>query len=119
MRGSRHWSRSWLLGAFFLGACTGTSHVPLPTFPQLQAVGEMSEYGTDRLRAGEQCRTASATVDAYVQCMKGKGWEFVDRGSVYPAPECWSIRTTGDPRQMPTAQCFRPASASNAPARTP
>src|SRR5262249_56215666 len=82
----------------------------VPTFPQLQAVGEMREYGTDRLRDGEQCRTASATVDAYVQCMKGKGWEFIERGSVYPAPECWSIRNVGDPRHIPTAHSFRPPS---------
>jgi len=121
VRHSRHVSRAWLLGALALGACSGTGpRVPLPTFPQLQAVGEMSEYGTDRLRAGEQCRAASATVDAYVECMKGKGWEFIERGSLYPAPECWSARTTGDPRQMPAAQCFRPApGAAAAPVAEP
>jgi hypothetical protein len=43
--------------------------------------------------------------------MQDKGWKFIGRGNIYPAPECWSMRTAGDPRQMPTAQCFDRASA--------
>jgi len=107
-----------VLGALALSACSSNPLPPL-TFPQVQAVGQLSEYGTERLRAGEQCRAASATIDAYVQCMKERGWDFIARGSVYPAPECWSIRTADDPRQMPTAQCFQRSAVPGAPAAQP
>ena len=92
-------------GALLMGAVGCSGPIPI-TFPQLQAVGEIGEYGTERLRASEACRKSSAAVDAYVQCMEDKGWKFVPRGNIYPAPECWSMRTAGDPRQMPTADCF-------------
>jgi len=98
-----------------MGAVGCGSTIPI-TFPQLQAVGEIGEYGTERLRASDACRKSSATVDAYVQCMEEKGWKFIARGNIYPAPECWSMRTAGDPRQMPTADCFE---RTNVPAPSP
>ena len=103
-----------MLGVAVLGAVGCGGRVPLPTFPQLQEVSEIGEYGTERLRASEACRKASTSMDGYVQCMTDKGWEFVQRGSVYPAPECWSLRTAGDPRQLPTAQCFNRATNPSA-----
>jgi len=110
---------SWILGALSLsvGGCSGG--IPTPTFPQLQEVGEIGEYGTERLRASEACRRASTSMDGYLQCMTEKGWEFVQRGSIYPAPECWSLRTAGDPQQLPTAQCFNRAANPSAPAKPP
>jgi hypothetical protein len=104
---------SWALGLLVLGGAGCGSNLPTLTFPQLQAVGEIGEYGTDRVRVSNACRQSSASVDVYVQCMGDKGWKFIGRGNIYPAPECWSLRTAGDPRQMPTAQCFE---RSNAPA---
>jgi hypothetical protein len=112
-----------VLGVLVLGGGGCGSGLPLPTFPQLQEVGDISAYGTERLRAVDACRKSSSSVDAYVQCMNDKGWEFIARGSVYPAPECWSLRTAGDPRQMPTSQCFQravvPRPAPSAPTGTP
>ena len=104
------------LAVLALGAVgCSSSNLPTLTFPQLQAVGEIGEYGTDRLRTSEACRQSSTSVDIYVACMEGKGWKFIARGNIYPAPECWSLRTAGDPRQMPTAQCFDRTSAPVAP----
>src|SRR5262245_42465416 len=88
-----------------MGAVGCGSNVAL-TFHQLQPDREIGEYAPARLRAINACRKSSATVDAYVQCMEDKGWKFITRGNVYPAPECWSMRSAGDPRQMPTADCF-------------
>ena len=102
-------------GVLLMGAVGCGSNMSL-TFPQLQAVGEIGEYGPERLRASDACRKSSATVDAYVQCMEDKGWKFITRGNIYPAPECWSMRSAGDPRQMPTADCFDRA---NVPAPSP
>jgi len=115
---------SRVLAVLALGAagCSSNS-LPTLTFPQLQAVGEIGEYGTDRVRTSEACRQSSTSVDGYVQCMEDKGWKFIARGNVYPAPECWSLRTAGDPRQMPQSQCFDRSSAPVAPSgsesRTP
>jgi hypothetical protein len=92
-------------GLLFMGVVGCGGNLAL-TFPQLQAVGEIGEYGTERLRASEACRKSSAAVDAYVQCMEQKGWKFIARGNLYPAPECWSMRAANDPRQMPMADCF-------------
>jgi hypothetical protein len=110
---------SWILGALSLGVGGCGSGIPRPTFPQLQEVGEIGEYGTERLRASEACRKATTSMDAYLQCMTDKGWEFVQRGAIYPAPECWSLRTAGDPRQLPTGQCFNRAANPAAPAKPP
>jgi hypothetical protein len=117
-------SLSCALGVLALGAGGCASGFPVPQFPQLQEVGEIGEYGTQRLRASDACRKSSSTsVDAYVQCMEGQGWAFIARGTIYPAPECWSLRTAGDPGQLPTAQCFQraavPRVAPSAPAATP
>ena len=109
----------WILGALSLGVGGCSGGIPTPTFPQLQEVSEIGEYGTERLRASDACRKASTSMDAYLQCMTGKGWQFVQRGSVYPAPECWSLRTAGDPQQLPTAQCFDRAANPAAPAKPP
>jgi hypothetical protein len=95
-----------LVGTLFLGAVGCSSGLLTPTFPQLQEVGEVGAYGTERLRASDACRKAATSTDAYLKCMQDKGWEFIARESVYPAPECWSLRTAGDPGQLPTAQCF-------------
>jgi len=99
-----------LLAGALVGV-TGCSSFPTLTVPQLQAVSQIGEYGGDRLRTSDGCRGTSTTVEGYVQCMEGKGWKFIARGSIYPAPECWSTRSTGDPRQMPAAQCFDRATA--------
>src|SRR5262249_3509546 len=108
---------SWILGALSLGGCSGG--IPTPTFPQLQEVGEIGEYGTERLRASEACRKASTSMDAYLQCMTDKGWEVVQRSSIYPAPGCWRLRPAGAPQQLPTAQCFNRATSPSAPAKPP
>jgi hypothetical protein len=109
-----------VLGVFALGAGGCGGRIPLPTFPQLQEVGEIGEYGTRRLRASDACRKASETVESYVDCMEARGWTFIGRDNLYPAPECWSLRTAGDPRQLPTAQCFHEAAAPRpAPSATP
>ena len=100
-----------------VGGCS--SGILTPTFPQVQEVGEIGVYGTERLRAGESCRKASTSMDAYLQCMKDKGWEFIARETVYPAPECWSMRTAGDPRQLPAAQCFHRSANPPAAPGTP
>ena len=107
---------SRVLAVLALGAA-GCSNSKLPTlsFPQLEAVGQITEYGTDRVRASDACRRSSTSVEVYVQCMEDKGWKFVARGNLYPAPECWSLRTAGDPRQMPTADCFDHTNAPVAP----
>ena len=107
---------SGVLGVFALGAAGCGGRLPVPQFPQLQAVGEIREYGTERLRASDACRGSSASVEVYVACMHDKGWEFIRRENLYPAPECWTLRTAGDPQQMPTAQCFQPATVPAAPA---
>jgi hypothetical protein len=112
-------SLSCALGVLALGAGGCGSGFPVPQFPQLQEVGEIGEYGTQRLRASDACRKSSTSVDAYVQCMEGQGWEFIARDTVYPAPECWSMRTAGDPRQMPTAQCFHRAAVPRATPSVP
>lgn len=105
--------------AVLLVACGG--NVPVPSVPQLREVGEIGEYGTERLRATDACRRKSATVDAYVACMEQAGWAFIDRGGTYPAPECWSRRGAGDPGDLPPAMCFHrsapPPPAPSAPAR--
>jgi len=98
---------------------TGCSSLPPLTVPQLQAVSQIGEYGSDRLRTSDACRGTSTTVEGYIQCMEGKGWKFIARGSIYPAPECWSARSTGDPRQMPAAQCFDRATAPGLTASPP
>lgn len=97
--------------AVLLAACGG--NVPLPSVPQLQEVGEIGEYGTARLSATDACRRKSATVDAYVSCMEQAGWAFIERTGEYPAPECWSRRSAGDPGDLPPALCFHrlPAAA--------
>ena len=101
----------WVFGALTMAAgCSG--NLPVITFPQLQAVGEIGDYGTERLRTSDACRQSSSSVEGYVQCMQDKGWKFITRGNIYPAPECWSMRSAGDSRQMPMAQCFDRASAS-------
>jgi hypothetical protein len=115
----RHFRASWILGALSLGVGGCSSGILTPTFPQLQEVGEIGEYGTERFRASDACRKASTSIETYLQCMKDKGWEFVERGTIYPAPECWSLRTAGDPRQLPTAQCFQRSATSPAAPRTP
>jgi hypothetical protein len=97
----------------------GCSSLPPLTVPQLQAVSQIGEYGTDRLRVSDACRAASTTVEGYVQCVQEKGWKFIGRGNIYPAPECWSARSTGDPRQMPAAQCFVRATAPGLTASPP
>jgi hypothetical protein len=110
---------SSLLGALsFAGAGCG-SGLPLPTFPQLQEVGDIGEYGTERIRASDACRKSSTTMDGYLQCMDGKGWQFLTRTSVYPAPECWSLRTADDHNQLPTAQCFTRAAVPREAQRAP
>jgi hypothetical protein len=112
-----------IVGVLAMNAAGCADKLPPLTFPQIQAVSQIGEYGRDRLRDGDTCRRSSTAVEGYVQCMEEKGWKFIARGNVYPAPECWSQRATGDPRQMPAAQCFDRASASgltpNEPARTP
>ena len=110
-------------GVLLVGTAGCGSNLPQLTFPQLQAVGEIGQYGTERVRASDACRTSSASVDVYVQCMEGKGWKFIPRGNLYPAPECWSMRTAGDPKQMPMADCFdrtnAPAPSANTAAGAP
>jgi hypothetical protein len=109
-----------MLGVAVLGTVGCGGRVPLPTFPQLQEVSEIGEYGTRRVRASDACRKASETVERYVDCMEGQGWAFIGRDTIYPAPECWSLRNAGDPRQMPAAQCFHEAAAPRpAPSATP
>ena len=110
-----------MIGVFVLsssGGCGG--RVPLPVFPQLQEVGEIGEYGTRRVRASEACRQSTNSVETFVACMEARGWTFIARDNIYPAPECWSLRTAGDPRQLPTSQCFHetaaPRPAPSAPA---
>jgi hypothetical protein len=102
-----------------VAGCGGT--VPVPSLPQLQEVGEIGEYGTARLSATDACRRKSATVDAYVSCMEQAGWAFIERGTAYPAPECWSRRGAGDPGDLPPALCFHrsaaPPPAPSAPAK--
>jgi hypothetical protein len=98
-----------LFGVLALGAAACGGRLPVLQFPQLQGVGEIGEYGTERLRASDACRGSSTSVEVYVACMHDKGWEFIKRENLYPAPECWTLRTSGDPRQMPTAQCFQRA----------
>ena len=100
--------------ALALAGCGG--RVPVPSLPQLQEVGEIGEYGTARLSATDACRRKSATVDAYVSCMEQAGWAFIERGTAYPAPECWSRRGAGDPGDLPPALCFH-RSAAGAPAQ--
>ncbi len=107
---------SWIVGALSMGAGACNTGIPTPTFPQLQAVGEVGEYGTERVTASDGCRKSATSIDVYLACMTDKGWEFIPRDTTYPAPECWSLRTAGDPRQLPTGQCFRRArSAPPAP----
>jgi hypothetical protein len=112
-----------IVGVLAVGTAGCADKLPPLTFPQLQAVSQIGEYGPDRLRDSEVCRRSSTAVEDYVHCMEEKGWKFVARGNVYPAPECWSQRATGDPRQVPAAQCFDRASAPgltpSEPARTP
>jgi hypothetical protein len=106
-----------LLGCFLgvlLAGCGGS--VPLPSVPQLQEVGEIGEYGPERLRAADACRRKSATVDVYMSCMEHAGWVFIARGGEYPAQECWSRRGAGDPRDLPPAMCFH-RSAAGAPTK--
>ena len=108
---TRHAHLSYLFGVLALGAggCDGRL---LPSFPQLQEVGEIGEYGTQRVRASDACRQSSTSVEAYVECMAAKGWAFIGRDNLYPAPQCWSLRSAGDPAQMPTAQCFHQTTVS-------
>src|SRR5262245_11070694 len=100
-----------VLGMLALGAGGCDGRVPLPSFPQLQEVGEIGEFGTRRLRASDACRQSSTSVQGYVDCMEARGWAFIARNNVYPAPQCWSLRMAGDPNQMPTADCFDQAAA--------
>jgi hypothetical protein len=106
-----------MLAMLVMGAAGCAGNFPVLTFPQLQAVNQIGEYGTDRWRASDACRKSSTSVDAYVQCMADKGWKFIDRGNVYPGPQCWSLRAAGDPSQMPTPDCFE--QAAPAPVSTP
>ena len=100
-----------LLGCTLLvviAACDGK--VPV-SVPQLRGVGQIGEYGTERLRAADACRNKSATVAAYVSCMEQSGWTFIARGTTYPAPECWSRRAAGDPGDLPPSMCFQRSAA--------
>ena len=83
----------------------------MPSVPQLQQVGELGEYGTSRLSATDACRRKSTNVDAYVSCMEHAGWVFIERSGQYPAPDCWSRRTAGDPGDLPPALCFQRSAA--------
>jgi hypothetical protein len=111
------------VGVLALGTAGCDGRVPLPSFPQLQEVGEIGEYGTRRLRASEACRRSSTSVQSYVDCMEVRGWAFIERNNIYPAPQCWSLRMAADPSQMPTEQCFEhtaaPPSAPGAPTGAP
>lgn len=104
-----------VVGLLGLGIAGCQGQIPVPTLPQLQEVGEVGEYGAQRVRAAGACRQASSSAEGYVRCMEQRGWAFIDRSGVYPAPQCWSLRTAGDPDNLPMADCFHQAPAASAP----
>jgi hypothetical protein len=80
--------------------------------------GNCLQFYGERLASRVASRT-SGPGDAYVSCMEQAGWAFIERGTAYPAPECWSRRGAGDPGDLPPALCFHRSAVPPPAAGTP
>jgi hypothetical protein len=92
---------------FVVCGCEG--RIPLPSLPQVEQASEVVQGG--RLRSYQICTRTETGLPRLLDCMAGFGYEFLPRGSGYPAGECWQLRDAGG-SELPPPQCFlrtRPA----------
>jgi hypothetical protein len=108
------------LGTLLLGACAPGQRLPMPTFPQVEGASEAvrGEFGT-LIEAHRICQGIAQGPDELVRCMQGRGYEFIPRDAVSPAPECWELRVAADQTRLPPASCFREAKAGGRDADAP
>ena len=94
-----------LLALLAGGALSCDRGIPLPRLPQVEQASEVVQGG--RLRSHQTCsKSAAGSADALIDCMAGFGYEFIARGSGYPAAECWDAREHRGDGRLPAQYCF-------------
>jgi hypothetical protein len=103
-------SRTLLAVVVVAAACAS---VPRPRFPQVEQAVQATHGGGERYRSHERCAEVARTVEDLVACMKQEGYDFIVRGTDYPAPECWSARDSGTDVSSIPPHCFEHAAGTS------
>jgi hypothetical protein len=88
----------------FLASCRADT-VPRLRFPQVEQATEAVQGGGERYRDHRTCTQSSTSVQDLVDCMDRAHWHFVPQGAVFPEPECWEARKSGELERV-SPHCF-------------